>query len=87
MIKFSKTKSFAVLLAFSLSACSIIPETINSIDESKLVPFESLSASESAIESGIARWGGKIVSVQNLKDHSEIEILHLPTLWFLKKAD
>lgn len=72
-------KLLASLLALSLAGCSITPDTISTENIGQLVPFEEVLGNQKVETGKIARWGGEIVSVNNLKDYSEIEILHLPT--------
>lgn len=77
--KLASAKLIIGLLAFGLAGCSITPDTISTENVGELVEFDQVIGTE-AVDSGkIARWGGEIVSVDNLKDYSEIEILHYPT--------
>lgn len=92
IMKFAKNSktmltAFAVVL---LSACTVVPDPIDVADNTNLVSFEEASASivsVGPIASGQplvlasgqkARWGGKIVSVVNKQDVSEIEVVFFP---------
>jgi outer membrane lipoprotein len=70
-----------------VSGCAIVPGQIDVAKNTVLVPFEEISASIAATGSSEApgpnadnkaRWGGKIVSVLNKKDMSEIEVVFFP---------
>ena len=67
-------------LIFAVSACSVVPEPIQVADENTLVPFEDVFNNlESDAQVGKkARWGGRIVAVENKKDVSEIEVVFFP---------
>lgn len=69
---------FALIL--TVSACSIVPEPIQVADENTLVPFEDVVDNlEAQTQVGKkARWGGRIVAVENKKDVSEIEVVFFP---------
>lgn len=61
-----------------LAACSSTPETISTTDNIKLTSYETVAESKVAPTGDKARWGGKIVAVENKKDTSEIEIVFFP---------
>jgi outer membrane lipoprotein len=83
-----------LVMLTSLSACTIVPEQIDVAQETKLIPFDLVNASaisvgpslddeqqsqaSSSLVGGKARWGGKIVSVVNKKDVSEVEVVFFP---------
>ena len=75
-----KRQLFAlVFLPVFLAGCTIIPEPIQVSEQTKLVPFDDVANSQNLLPMGEkARWGGKIVSVENKKDVSEIEIVFFP---------
>ena len=63
-----------------ISGCTMVPEQIDVAENQNLVSFETLSKDKSnnSVKGEKARWGGKIVSVTNKKDVSEIEIIYFP---------
>lgn len=73
-----------VVIALTMSGCAIVPQQIDVDDTSSLINFEQISqqpnkAPDTATQHDKkARWGGKIVSVQNKKEVSEIEIVFFP---------
>lgn len=84
-------KLVTVILAIGfLSACVTVPSEIDVAKNANLVPFEKVSNSivtvgpdaegtSTQVDTGKkARWGGKIVSVVNKKDVSEIEVVFFP---------
>lgn len=84
-------KLLAGVLAFSLvTGCVNVPNEIDVAENTNLVPFDKVNASIVNVgpstdaslttdNSGQkARWGGKIVSVVNKKDVSEIEVVFFP---------
>lgn len=68
------------VLIFAVSACTVVPEPIQVADANILVPFEDVANNlESSAQLGKkARWGGRIVGVENKKEVSEIEIVFFP---------
>ncbi|MGB3727069.1 MAG: Slp family lipoprotein [Glaciecola sp.] len=67
-------------VVFFISACSMVPTPI-AVDEGvALTPYQAFSKSQDpSMKLGKkARWGGKIVSVENKKDTSHIEIVVFP---------
>lgn len=80
----------AILSLGFLSACVSVPSEIDVAKNSNLVSFEKVSNSTVAVEADVetsstlvdtgkkARWGGKIVSVVNKKEVSEIEVVFFP---------
>lgn len=80
----------AILSAGVLSACVSVPSEIDVAKNTNLIPFENVSNSKGAVGPNTgavatqvntgkkARWGGKIVSVVNKKDVSEIEVVFFP---------
>lgn len=83
IIKTTKVAA-AIIIVAALGACAIVPDSIDVADASKLVPFDRVNkvktqSPDSNISLGEkARWGGKIVAVENKKDASEIEIVFFP---------
>ena len=84
---FKNIKLISTMLgAFIASGCAVVPEPIEVGENTILVPFEAvqsgilLSANDQVVGDGTnkARWGGKIVSVVNKKDVSEIEVVFFP---------
>lgn len=69
----------AVLSCLILAGCSTTPETISTEETQSLTSYETVSQSKSPPIGAKARWGGKIVSVENKKDVSEIEVIYFPT--------
>ncbi|WP_395342351.1 Slp family lipoprotein [Ningiella sp. W23] len=67
-------------LISSLGACTMVPDPIRVQDELALVPFDQIINNPvTDLASGEnARWGGKIVGVQNLESVSEIEVVYFP---------
>ncbi len=71
-----------------VSGCAVVPDSIDVGKNAMLVPFEEVSAgianvgpsteAQSLDKGKKARWGGKIVSVVNKKDVSEIEVVFFP---------
>ena len=72
-------KTSALLVAFFVAGCTIVPETIKVADTDNLVSFESIISGDETGQGAEARWGGEIVSVHNKKEYSELEILHFPS--------
>ncbi len=74
-------KSLLVLFAlFTVTGCAVVPEPIQVAEDTPLVPFDQVmnNTNEVAALGEKARWGGKIVSVQNKKEFSEIEVIYFP---------
>nr|WP_136249785.1 Slp family lipoprotein [Ningiella ruwaisensis] len=69
-----------LLSVLLISACSTVPEPIQIADNVPLVNFSNVLANPEAenVIGEKARWGGRIVSVENKKDVSEIEIIYFP---------
>lgn len=69
-----------VTAALSLGACSIVPEPIQLAEGSPLVSFNQIIDDPSGLSvvGEKARWGGRIVGVQNKQDASEIEVIFFP---------
>jgi outer membrane lipoprotein len=65
---------------FIITGCAIVPNEIDVNESEKLVSFEAVSKDKENLSAKgeKARWGGKIVSVVNKKDVSEIEIVYFP---------
>jgi outer membrane lipoprotein len=71
-----------------VSGCAVVPDSIDVGENTTLVAFEDVStsianadpsAAARSLDAGKkARWGGKIVSVVNKKDASEIEVVFFP---------
>lgn len=72
-------KTSIVALAMLMGGCVIVPEQIEVSDEANLISFESIINGSKTAQGEKARWGGEIVSVENKKDFSEIEILQYPS--------
>ncbi|MFT6329690.1 MAG: outer membrane lipoprotein [Bermanella sp.] len=68
-----------VAVAMLVGGCVIVPEQIEVSDEESLISFESIINGSKTGQGEKARWGGEIVSVENKKDYSEIEILQYPS--------
>ncbi|WP_371192874.1 Slp family lipoprotein [Glaciecola sp. SC05] len=68
---------FAGLL---LSGCASVPEQIKIPENAVLVPFNQIINNPEAVSAigEKARWGGRIVSVQNKQKVSEIEVIFFP---------
>jgi outer membrane lipoprotein len=73
----------------TLGGCTVVPKPIDVAKNESLIPFEQVSAQTQTLEASQqtapltaqgekARWGGKIVSVENKKDVSEIEVVFFP---------
>jgi outer membrane lipoprotein len=71
-------KTSVVVLAILIVGCAIVPEQIEVADDENLVSFESIINGSETGQGTKARWGGEIVSVENKKEYSEIEILQYP---------
>jgi outer membrane lipoprotein len=71
-------KLSAVLMTLIVSGCVIVPEPIKVSDTENLVSFESVINGDSTGQGAAVRWGGEIVSVENKKEFSELEILQFP---------
>ncbi|GAB54699.1 outer membrane lipoprotein [Glaciecola punicea ACAM 611] len=80
-----------IMLVAALSAlagCATVPNSITVAENTKLISFDDVSNDIANIQpdaaislssiDGKARWGGKIVSVVNKKDVSEIEVVFFP---------
>lgn len=79
-----------ILAISAISGCVNVPTEIDLAENTILVPFEQVNTtiittgpntkeSITSVDTGKkARWGGKIVSVQNKKDVSEIEVVFFP---------
>ncbi|HET6432203.1 Slp family lipoprotein [Dyella sp.] len=65
----------AAMLA--LAACAPAPIYKPSTDAVAAVPFE-VARSPERFANGSVIWGGRVVAVNNLADHSEIEVLAYP---------
>ena len=75
-----KNISIILLSALFMVSCKNVPSQIEVAPTQVLTTFESVSADKSS-SVGIgskARWGGKIVAVENKKDVSEIEVVYFP---------
>jgi len=62
-----------------VGGCVIVPEQIKVSDDESLISFESIINGSKTGQGEKARWGGEIVSVDNKKEYSEIEILQYPS--------
>lgn len=74
----------------SIAACTVVPDQIDVADNTSLVAYEDVksdilamgptsdSNNTQVVSGGKARWGGKIVSVVNKKEVSEIEVVFFP---------
>ncbi|MFC3120548.1 Slp family lipoprotein [Agaribacter flavus] len=74
-------KTLGILICIlGLSACSTIPQEISVNENAKLIHYTNIDTSQaSPTQKGeLARWGGKIVGVENKKDVSEIEVVLFP---------
>ena len=71
-------KLLSILIPFTLliGGCSMTPENIEVGEVDKLVTY--VDSKQGDLAGRKARWGGKIVSVENKKDVSEIEIVYFP---------
>jgi outer membrane lipoprotein len=67
-------------MLLALSACSVVPDPIQVTDENVLVPFDTVMNDPQAsnVAGQSARWGGRIVGVENKKEVSEIEVVFFP---------
>lgn len=72
-------KTSVLALALIAAGCANVPEQIEVANDTNLVSFESVLNSEGTSQGATARWGGEIITVENKKDYSEIEILHYPS--------
>ncbi len=74
----------SLIIAAIIGGCATVPDSIDVADRTKLVSFEQVSktiaqSSNTNMPVGEkARWGGRIVLVENKKDVSEIEIVFFP---------
>ena len=68
-----KLLSLLIPITLLVGGCSITPENIDVAESDNLVSYEQ--GKNNGIEGKKARWGGKIVSVENKKDVSEIEVV------------
>ena len=57
-----------------LSACSSIPESLRVAESTNLVEFQKVNE---ASQEQLARWGGLIASVKNLKQGSMLEVVNM----------
>lgn len=74
-------KAISILVGILvLAACNIVPNQIAVEENINLVNYKSIDKTQvSPSQIGeLARWGGKIVSVENKKDVSEIEVVFFP---------
>ncbi len=74
-------KAISILVGILvLAACNIVPNQIAVEENTNLVNYKSIDKTQvSPSQVGeLARWGGKIVSVENKKDVSEIEVVFFP---------
>jgi len=67
-------KKLVVLAVILLSACSSIPESLRVAESTNLVEFQKVNE---ASEEQLARWGGLIASVKNLKQGSMLEVVNM----------
>lgn len=70
-----------IVAALGINACAVVPEQIQIADDTILVPFEQVISNPQAVSAigEKARWGGRIVSVQNKEKVSEIEVFFFPS--------
>lgn len=73
--------SFKYLLSgffvLTMAGCSMIPEQIQTADESILVSYNDAKSAPYVHQSMTARWGGVIAEVNNLKDSTVIEVVNI----------
>lgn len=66
------------VFVFVAGGCAIVPETITISDDAVLSEFSTVKGQASVQQGSVARWGGEIIAIENLKDYSEIELLYYP---------
>ena len=68
------------LSVIALTACTSVPEQIAVGENTKLIPYDIVNKEtvQSELLGEKARWGGKIVKVENKQSLSEIEVVFFP---------
>ncbi len=61
-----------------LAGCASVPDEVKVDQNTALIDFDKVINNENIPMGEKARWGGKIVSVENKKDVSEIEVVFFP---------
>lgn len=67
-----------IILLAVLAGCATVPDELEVDQNTSLISFDTVINSEDMPVGEKARWGGKIVSVENKKDVSEIEVVFFP---------
>lgn len=69
-----------MVVLLGVSACTVVPDPIQVAEDAQLVSFEEVKGDVAQNQQlgKNARWGGRIASVENKKDVSEIEIVFFP---------
>lgn len=75
----SLIKTSVLALAIFAAGCANVPEPLEVAENTSLATFDSVINGDITAQGATARWGGEIVTVENKKDYSEIEILHYPS--------
>ncbi len=76
---FMKKLMMTVMMVTILSGCANVPDPIAVSPNDVLVPYVQVAnASAMSPQNQKARWGGKIVSVENKEKVSEIEVVFFP---------
>lgn len=69
---------FVVLFALSLSACAIVPESIQVPENTPLVGYNKAVVAGESVVGKTARWGGIITNVENKPEQTLIEVVYFP---------
>ncbi|WP_088330788.1 Slp family lipoprotein [Lacimicrobium sp. SS2-24] len=66
------------LMVLGLAGCSTVPESIKLENDSNLANYQQVSANPQKAAGTKIRWGGVIARVDNLKQHTRLEMLYYP---------
>ncbi|TDF39622.1 Slp family lipoprotein [Alteromonadaceae bacterium M269] len=71
-------KICSLTLVLGLSACSIVPESIQVDKENTLIPYTDVASDANSKKGEWVRWGGVIAEVSNKEDSTVVEMVQLP---------
>ncbi|WP_143872401.1 Slp family lipoprotein [Catenovulum sediminis] len=72
-------RTLTVLPLLCLSACSMVPDKLRVPDGTQLINYTEVSQAPENYLGQQARWGGVIVSVNNLETKTLLEVVHFET--------
>ena len=71
-------RAIVALLALSLSACAIVPESIQVPENTPLIGYSKAVVASKDVVGKSARWGGIITNVENKPEQTLIEVVYFP---------